>query len=345
MSADRIRSGLVVRLPNRLGEFILALPAALSLAPDVVIVRPLLADLAHEALPGVRVLPVERGWAGFVRGVADLRRLRAQRAVLVPSSRSSAALVALAGIPERWGETSGGRGLFLTHAVTPTRAYQHLASHHVEIATGTRCFEPPTPCITLSDGARERFARLLPGTSRPIGIFPGSSAPARQWPAHRFRDVVHQLRSDGEDVVVFGGAAEAGLTREVAVGGAVDLGGRTDLLTLAAGLARCRLLVTNDTGPMHLAAAVGTPVVAFFGPDRPARVAPLVAPRRLLMHEELPCLGCRRPRCPRTGPGTVLPRAAHECLELITVLEALAAIHSLQNELRASATGLGPLQA
>lgn len=328
------RTDLVVRLPNRLGDFVLALPAALALAPDVVVVRPALAGLAREALPGVQVLAVRRGWAGFLRGVADLRGLHARRAVLVPASRTSAAMVALAGIPERRGEASGGRGLFLTHHVTPSAAPQHLASHLLEIATGTRPVEPPTPRIRPSEAAREGFARLLPGTTRPIGIFPGASAPSRQWPADRFREVVSRLRAGGDDVVVFGGAGESGLTSEVAVAGALDLGGRTDLVTMAAGLARCRVLVTNDTGPMHLAAAVGTPVVAFFGPDRPARVAPLVTPRRLLLHEELPCLGCRHRTCPRRGPGTVLPRAEHECLQLISVDEAMAAITSLLSQPR-----------
>lgn len=332
------RTGVVVRLPNRLGDFILALPAALALSPDVVIVPPVLALLARDALPGVRVLPVARGWAGFVRGVADVRRVHAQRAVLVPASRTSAAMVALAGIPERWGEASGGRGLFLTGHVTASRAPQHLASHYLEIATGVRPSAPPTPRIIPSGTARDSFARLLPGSTRPIGIFPGASAPSRRWPAHRFREVVQELRSGGHDVVVLGGAGDTVLTRDVAVAGALDLGGRTNLVTLAAGLARCRLLVTNDTGPMHLAAAVGTPVVAFFGPDRPARVAPLVTPGRILVRDELPCLGCRRPACPRRGPGTVLPRAEHECLQLIPVPDALAAIHSLLADLRTPAT-------
>jgi ADP-heptose:LPS heptosyltransferase len=144
--------------------------------------------------------------------------------------------------------------------------------------------------------------------------------------------VVRRLRAGGHDVIVFGGPHETSLTREVAGADALDLGGRTDLPAMAAGLARCRLLVTNDTGPMHLAAAVGTPVVAFFGPDRPARVAPLIAQRRVLVHEELPCLGCRRAACPRRGPGTVLPRAEHECLQLISVEEAMAAIGALLSE-------------
>ena len=325
---------MVARLPNRLGDFVLALPAARALEPDVIVVRPALASLAREALPGVHVLPVERGGAGFLRGVADLRRLHARRAVLVPASRTSAAMVALAGIPERWGEASGGRGLFLTRHVRPSTAPQHLASHLLEIATGTRPTEPPTPRIVPSEAARDSAARLLPGTTRPVGIFPGASAPSRRWPVGRFREVVRRLHAAGEDVVVFGGAGEVALTREVAGADALDLGGRTDLVTMAAGLARCRVLVTNDSGPMHLAAAVGTPVVAFFGPDRPARVAPLVAPRRLLLHEELACLGCRRPDCPRRGPGTVLPRAYHECMELISVDDALDALTSLLEEVR-----------
>jgi ADP-heptose:LPS heptosyltransferase len=329
MHTTDARPGVVVRLPSRLGDFVLSLPAAHAVAPDVVIVTPELSALAREALPGVQVLAVARGWAGFVRGVADLRRIRPRRAVLVPASRTSAALCALAGIPERWGEPSGARGLLLTRHVTPSTMPQHLASYLLEIATGTRPTAPPTPRIEPSGNARTSFANLYPGSGKPIGIFPGSSSPSRQWPSARFREVVQRLHAAGQDVVVFGGPHESTLTRKVAGTQAHDLGGRTDLVTMGAGLARCRLLVTNDTGPMHLAAAVGTPVVAFFGPDRPARVAPLVTPHRVLVHEEIPCLGCRRRICPRQGPGTVLPSAVHECLQLISVDEAMAAIGAL----------------
>lgn len=326
------RSGVVVRTPNRLGDFILALPAVQALSPDVVAVPHALAALAAMALPGVQVLPLQRGWRGVAHGARDLRRMQLQRGVLVPGSPSSAIMLALAGIPERWGEASRGRGPFLTRHLSPSTGPQHLASHLFEIATGERPATTPAPRIQPSAEAVARFRAGHPGVQDPIGLFPGASAAARRWPVQRFRELALRLRHDGRDVVVFAGPGEEAQASDVA-GTDATVVRDTDLPTLAAGLAACAILVTNDTGPMHLAAAVGTPVVAFFGPDLPGRVAPLVTPRRLLVHAELPCLGCRRAECPRTGPGTVLPRAEHECLELITVGEALAAVASLREEI------------
>lgn len=325
------RSGVVVRTPNRLGDFILALPAMQALHPDVVAVPQVLAALAAMALPGVQVLPLQHGWRGVVRGARDLRTMQLQRGVLVPGSPSSAIMLALASIPERWGEASGGRGPFLTRHLTPSAEPQHLASHLLEIATGTRPVTPPTPRIHLPAEAVARFRASHPGNRDPVGLFPGASAASRRWPAQRFRELAARLRQGGSDVLVFAGPGEEVRAREAA-GDAADVVCDADLPTLAAGLASCSILVTNDTGPMHLAAAVGTPVVAFFGPDLPGRVAPLVAPRRILVHTELPCLGCRRAACPRRGAGTVLPRAEHECLELISVGDALAAVISLREE-------------
>jgi heptosyltransferase-2 len=126
--------------------------------------------------------------------------------------------------------------------------------------------------------------------------------------------------------VVFGGPGEEALAREVAGGAALDLGGRTDLPTLAAGLASCRAVVTNDSGPMHLAAAVGTPVVALFGAGEPRETGPLGPGHRVLRHAALACVPCRKNVCPRSGRGTFLQEAARECLGLIGVDEVLSAV-------------------
>jgi ADP-heptose:LPS heptosyltransferase len=125
---------------------------------------------------------------------------------------------------------------------------------------------------------------------------------------------------------VFGADADRTITRYVAGSHAADLGGKTDLLQLAAALATCRVLVTNDTGPMHLAAALGTAVVALHGPGAPREVGPRGAGHHVLWHGELPCTPCRLAACPRRGPGTLLPHAEQECLELIRTDDVAAAV-------------------
>jgi ADP-heptose:LPS heptosyltransferase len=133
---------------------------------------------------------------------------------------------------------------------------------------------------------------------------------------------------------VLGGTGEEGLTETVARAGAAfgdceDLGGRTDLGGLAEVLAGCDALVTNDTGPMHLAAALGTPVVALEGPADIRQTRPLGARVRLVGRFDLPCVPCVRNRCPRTGPGTELAEAAKECMWLISVDDVERAIQEL----------------
>ena len=99
----------------------------------------------------------------------------------------------------------------------------------------------------------------------------------------------------------------------------VDAGGATDLPGLAALLSVCQLVVTNDTGPMHLAGAVGTPTVTLWGPSDPAEVCPVGARDAQVTGAPLPCKPCFKNECPRSGAGTLLPEAHEECMRLIKV--------------------------
>ncbi len=165
-----------------------------------------------------------------------------------------------------------------------------------------------------------------------IGLFPGSNAPARRWDEARYAELARRTGELGASLWVFGSRQEAALTARVAAqAGArgLDLGGRTPLPVLAAAFAECRVLVTNDTGPMHLAAAVGTPVVAIFGSSDPRRTGPLGVPARILWKPELACVPCLKNYCPRSGRGTILPDAVNECLELVPVEEVFEAVRAL----------------
>ena len=134
----------------------------------------------------------------------------------------------------------------------------------------------------------------------------------------------------GTRIVVMGGAGEAGLTALVAGAAdtALDVGGRTDLADLAALLSLCDLVVTNDTGPMHLAGAVGTPTVSLWGPSDPNEVRQVGASDSRVTGAVLPCKPCRRNHCGRRGRGTVLAVAHGECMRLIEVEAVLAAVES-----------------
>ncbi|HEY0344623.1 MAG TPA: glycosyltransferase family 9 protein [Solirubrobacteraceae bacterium] len=162
----------------------------------------------------------------------------------------------------------------------------------------------------------------LPGGPYVV-VHPGASVPARAWPADSHAALVLALAERGRRVVVTGTAAEAPLTGRVVAGApdaALDLGGRTDLAELAEILAGAAAVVVGNTGPAHLAAAVGTPVVSLFAPTVPAvRWRPWGVPHELL-YVDVPCAGCRARDCPVPG---------HPCLAGVTVPAVVEAVERL----------------
>jgi ADP-heptose:LPS heptosyltransferase len=156
-----------------------------------------------------------------------------------------------------------------------------------------------------------------------VVVHPGASVPARAWPPDRHAALVRTLAERGRRVVVTGGRGENALTARVAAaapGVACDLGGRTDLAELAEVLAGADVVVVGNTGPAHLAAAVGTPVVSLYAPTVPAvRWRPWGVAHELLC-EPVPCAGCRARECPVPG---------HPCLAGVTVAAVVDAVERL----------------
>ncbi|OLB65920.1 MAG: haloacid dehalogenase [Actinobacteria bacterium 13_2_20CM_2_72_6] len=193
----------------------------------------------------------------------------------------------------------------------------------------------PEPERALSLAAAAGFAlpagddgRLAVRRAAPVGIPPGSvvvhpgaSVPARACPPERIREIVVALATAGRPVVVTGSPQERELTRYVAGAEALDLGGRTRLDQLAGVLADASCLVCANTGPAHLAAAVGTPVVSLFAPTVPfGRWAPYRIPHVRLGD---PLAGCRDTRA------ATCPVPEHPCLSTVSGAEVVAAVDLL----------------
>lgn len=154
-----------------------------------------------------------------------------------------------------------------------------------------------------------------------VVVHPGTAAPARAWPPHRHREAVEALSFEGFTVVVTGGRNERALTAEVAGRHGVDLGGMTSLPELAGVLGDACALVAGNTGPAHLAAAVGTPVVSLFAPVVPAeRWAPYGVPYVLLGDQRAACKDTRARLCPVRG---------HPCLSGVTAEQVVKAVREL----------------
>ena len=178
----------------------------------------------------------------------------------------------------------------------------------------------------LPDGDDGRLAvrRPLPPVDREgpyVVLHPGASVPAREWPAQRCAEAVEALADAGWRVLVTGGPGERALTEAVAGTRGVDLGGDTSLPEMAALLDGAAAVVVGNTGPAHLAAAVGTPVVSLFAPVVPAeRWRPWSVPHVLLGDQDAACALSRAKTCPVPG---------HPCLDGVPVATAVAAVEAL----------------
>jgi ADP-heptose:LPS heptosyltransferase len=322
---------LVTRLDNE-GDVLLAGPAIRAVAAGAGHVTLLCGPRGRQAaamLPGVdEVLtwrapwidpepqPVDRQDVLALANVLGARRF--DRALVFGSFHQSplptALVLRLAGVP--WvGATSvdyPGSLLDLRHRISDD---VHEVERALDLARAAGYELPP------GDGGRMRVT--VPDAERGayVVVHPGASVPARAWSPQRNAALVEALVARGEQVLVTGAPSERELTAFVAGVHARDLGGRTSFAGLASVLAGARAVVVGNTGPAHLAAAVGTPVVSIFAPVVPAvRWRPWGVPVVLLGDQQVPCAGCRARVCPIPG---------QPCLAPVTVDAALTAVEQL----------------
>jgi len=222
-----------------------------------------------------------------------------------PDDPWSGQLVAAASIPIRLGFDMPRTRPYLTEAL-PVPGNRHVALDGFDLAdallarlsAGARTERLLDACLALSPDDEEQAREVLvdADAGEPlIVVHPGSGWPLKNWPVPRWRQLAAELarRFDTRPVVA-GTAAERSLAREVADGTrTVDLAGRLSLGALAAVHRRARLVVTTDSGALHLAAVMGAPVVALFGPGDPLRFSPLARPERVrVVRLGLPCSPC-----------------------------------------------------
>jgi len=321
---------ILVRAPNWIGDVVLSLAAVRDLRrrnfPDArieVLARPWVAEL-YRAVPEVDAVRVTR------RFRADARALRAtfDAAVLLPNSFSAALQAWLSGIPERWGYATDGRAPLLTRAprVPPQVRGRSQVYYYRAMLAGAGLRVSATPDVSLvcppewAAGSR----RLLDdGEGAPwVAINPGATfGTAKRWLPERFAAVGDALARRGARVAVVGGAAERSVGEAIVAqmtAPARMLCGETTLPELAGVLSRAALLVTNDSGPMHLAAALGRRVVAVFGPTDWRETHPVGAEHRLV-RESVHCAPCGLRECP----------IDHRCMRRVTIDRVLGEVDAL----------------
>ena len=306
---------LVILAPNWLGDAVMALPAIADVrreAPGAEIsiaARAPIAALFH-LVPGVRetivlARPASIGRVASWTSIgAELSGRGFDAALLLPNSIHSALIAYRAGIPERWGYSEGVRSRWLTRSV-PRHSCVHQVDdyRHLVEALGFRNGSRE-PRIEAPESARAAADRLLVeagwnGAAPLVALAPGAAyGGAKRWPPERFSALAAALAGDGVVCMLIGSGGDAPSTRAVArAARVIDLVGRTDLPTLAGVLTRCRALVTNDSGAMHLAAALGVPVTAVFGPTNERATAPIGEPHVVLSYPVW-CRPCMLRECP-----------------------------------------------
>lgn len=313
---------IIVRAPNPLGDAVMAIPAmaalrtAFSTSTLILAAEPSVSALFLESTPVAPddVITVEK------RGEADaLRKVKADMAVLLPNSFRSAWVCRRAGVRERWGYRAHGRTLLLTRAVRRPRGRLHQSEYYLHLVRELGYEAPPTlPRIEVTASTRRRvedlLARLEIDRSTPlVGVAPGAAyGHAKRWPPDRVSQLAGRLGARGAAVVLVGASADRDAGREIessvpAGARIVNLIGRTDLRLLAGLLAACHAFVSNDSGAMHVAAAVGVPVAAIFGPTDERATAPL-GDHDVIVHQVF-CRPCMLRDCP----------IDHRCMRRITV--------------------------
>jgi len=248
-------------------------------------------------------------------------------ALVLPNSMESALGLWLVGVPSRVGYNTDARGLFLKEAVSGQR---QLAGLHtvfyflglLKALGGVATFTPPTLYLEPEEeavGAQLLTEADLPGQGPWVGLSPGAAyGPAKRWPAERFAALGGELRQEfGARLVLLGGKDErpvADQVQEHLQGALANLVGQTNLRQALGVLSQLNLLVTNDSGLMHAAAALSVPLVALFGSTDPGATGPFTSRATVIRHL-LPCSPCFQRTCD----------VGYACLDAISVAEVMAA--------------------
>jgi heptosyltransferase-2 len=341
---------LLVRGTNWVGDSIMSLPALERIRegfPDAritLLVLPWVSGLYEECSAVDEVLLYDRkekhhGVGGRIKLIRDLRSRQFDAAILFPNAFEAALLSSLARIPLRYGYRRDLRGWLLSHAfsIDPRLKNMHQSYYYLDLVErilgdnrtidaltplGARRSTGCLPCPRLKisrerlETARNFLRKEGISCTKPIiGVNPGATyGSAKRWPQERYGELLDELvfKQDA-DVVIFGSAAEVSIAFAIASvmrRAPVILSGKTSLAQLAALIACCDLVITNDSGPMHLASALQAPTLAIFGPTDEIATGPMSG-KAIVIKKKVECSPCLLRECP----------IDHRCMTGISVEE------------------------
>ncbi len=330
---------ILIRSTNWIGDAIMTTPAVRTIrenfpeAEIAILTHPWVADV-FVASPHVdevilyRKRDLHRGVAGMWRLARALAERRFDLAILLQNAFEAALIAKVAGIPARAGYTTDGRALLLSHrsriraeirTMHQVHYYQDMLRQQ-GLATGPDDLFLELPAETTA-WARDFIASLDRGPV--VGLNPGAAyGPAKCWPAERYAALAAILsREHDATLLVFGTEADAAATaviKDEVPERVVNLAGKTTLAEAMALIGACDAFVTNDSGLMHVGAALGTPLVAIFGSTDAVATGPY-SPRAVVLQKELACRPCLKKEC----------ASDFRCMTEITVAEVAATVARL----------------
>ncbi len=315
---------ILVRSTNWVGDAVMSIPALEALraqyprAEIVLLSKPWVSELFwHHPAVNRQIIykpsSEHQGPRGFMKLVGEIKAEQFDAAVLFQNAFQAAWMAWLARIPLRIGYARDRRSFLLHDAIEPPlpAAYGHQANYYLQLLFRSGLIAKPEPVeeirIRLAEeekawALKKLDALGLGGQRFLVGLAPGAAfGPAKRWLPERFAGLADRLIGAlNADVLIFGSAAERPLAEEIA--GAMKhtptvVAGETSLRELLSLMAGCRLIVANDSGPMHLAAAMGIPLVAIFGSTDERATGPL-GTRVRIVKKDVECSPCGRRVCP-----------------------------------------------
>lgn len=333
---DHIRR-ILVRSTNWIGDAVMTIPAIRAIresfpfAEIFILAKPWVLPVFENSPHTDRLLIYDsagkhKGLAGKLRLARELKTYHFDAAILLQNAFEAAFITFFAGIPVRIGYNTDARTLLLTHAVpcSPQIKQLHQTEYYLGILKGAGLRKPGNPdfdrslYLRISAGQQQRADRILArykisGNDRILGINPGATfGSAKRWGPDRYAELCQRLKPFAERILVFGSPGEEALGQHICetVGsGSVSLCGKTTLSEAIALIGRCQLFVTNDSGLMHIAAALDIPQIAIFGSTNHLTTAP-AGSRSHILRIPTPCSPCLKPECPEKH---------HRCMKAVTV--------------------------
>lgn len=343
---DSIRK-ILIRSVNWIGDAVMTTPAISAIREhfphaEITILANAMVSKLFLHHPGIdSIITFDRqgkhhGVAGRLRLAAELRRHAFDLAIILPNSFDSALVPWLARIPARIGKCSDGRTLLLSGRYNAAKGVPrcHEVEYYLNLIRyfGITGNQTPLHLFVTKEEVNSASALLEEHGIKPddfiLGINPGASyGSAKRWYPDRFAQVALRLADHwSAKVVIFGGPGETAISADIdhrLEGTALNLAGKTSVRELMALIKRCNFFITNDSGPMHIAAAFGVPLVAIFGSTDSSGTSPYSG-NSVVVRKDIDCAPCKLRECPTD----------HRCMTEVTVDDVVSAALRLYNSIK-----------